>query len=365
MFANKSFDDQAERAPELDEEILRIADLSVEFRSGAARTRAVKGLSLSLHAGRVVGVAGESGSGKTTAALAAMGLLARPAVATGSVCYRGKELLGLRERQLRQHRGQHLAMIFQETATALNPVMKIGDQLMMAARAHVRGGKSESLQRVIAALEEVRLVDTTRIMASYPHELSGGMCQRVMIAMALTCGSKVLFADEPTTALDVSVQEEILELIRGIVERRRLAVMMISHDLAVLGDVCDRIVVMYQGEAVETGEVRTVLTSPAHPYTQALLACVPTLHGRHEQLPEMKPVTGSSLVAGCRFRPRCSWAAEVCEHAPELSPVTDRPGRGEARCWRRSAVMQNWLAGTDGSSAAGDVIPPGQTAQKD
>jgi oligopeptide/dipeptide ABC transporter ATP-binding protein len=365
LLANKSFGDQAERAPELDEEILRIADLSVEFRSGAAHTQAVRGLSLSLHAGRVLGVAGESGSGKTTAALAAMGLLARPAVATGSVSYRGKELLGLKERQLRLHRGQHLAMIFQETATALNPVMKIGDQLMMAARAHVRGGKSESLGRVTAALEEVRLVDTRRVMASYPHELSGGMCQRVMIAMALTCGSNVLFADEPTTALDVSVQEEILELLRGIVERRRLAVMMISHDLAVLGDVCDRIVVMYQGEAVETGEVKTVLANPAHPYTQALLACVPTLHGGHRQLPEMKPVTRTPFIAGCRFRPRCSWATEVCEQAPELSPVTDRPGRGEARCWHSSAVLQKWPSGTNGRSAAQDVSPPEQTAQRD
>lgn len=364
MFASKSFDDQAEMAPELDEEILRIADLSVEFRSGGAHTPAVRGLNLSLHAGRVVGVAGESGSGKTTAALAAMGLLARAAVATGSVSYRGKELLGLKERQLRLHRGQHLAMIFQETGTALNPVMKIGDQLMMAARAHVRGGKSESLGRVVAALEEVRLVDTGRVMASYPHELSGGMCQRVMIAMALTCGSKVLFADEPTTALDVSVQEEILELIRGIVQRRRLAVMMISHDLAVLGDICDRIVVMYQGEAVETGEVKTVLTNPAHPYTQALLACVPTLHGGHEQLPEMKPVTGSPFTAGCRFRPRCSWATEACEQAPELSPVTDRPGGGEARCWQSGAVMQKWLSGTNDSRPEKDGNAPEQTAQR-
>lgn len=365
MSASTLFEDQAERSPELDEEILRIADLSVEFRSGAVHTQAVRGLSLSLRAGRVVGVAGESGSGKTTAALAAMGLLPRAAVATGSVSYRGAELLGLKERQLRPYRGRHLAMIFQETATALNPVMRIGDQLMMAARAHVQGSKSESAERVVSALEEVRLVDTRRVMASYPHELSGGMCQRVIIAMALTCGSRVLFADEPTTALDVSVQEEILDLIRGLVERRKLAVMMISHDLAVLGDVCDRIVVMYQGEVVETGDVGPVLTKPAHPYTQALLASVPTLHGGRRRLPEMRSVKTSPFAGGCRFRPRCSWATEVCEQAPELLPVTDRPGQGAARCWRSHTVMQQRLSGTSDRDAVPDLQLPARTTQRD
>ncbi|MBM9463993.1 ABC transporter ATP-binding protein [Aeromicrobium sp. YIM 150415] len=275
--------------PEPGEEMLTVEDLVVEFGDGPTATRALRGVDLSLRAGQVLGVAGESGSGKTTAALATMGLLARGARTSGSIRYRGTELLSLPERELRQYRGSQLAMIFQETASALNPVFTVGDQLMMAARAHTPGGRGEVRRRVEAALADVRLLDTDRVMNSYPHELSGGMCQRAIIAMALSCGSRVLFADEPTTALDVSVQREILDLIRGLVDRHRLAVMMISHDLAVLSDVCDDLMVMYRGRVVESGDARTVLSAPGHPYTQALLDCIPTLHGTGGDLREITP----------------------------------------------------------------------------
>jgi ABC-type dipeptide/oligopeptide/nickel transport system ATPase component len=285
--------------PEPGAELLRIDGLNVEFRTGQRRVHALRGIELTLRAGKVLGVAGESGSGKTTSALAAMGLLPYGTAVGGSIRYLGQELVGLPERGLRRYRGRHLAMIFQETAAALNPVMRVGDQLMMAARTHASGGKAEVRERVIAAVADVRLGDADRVMSSYPHELSGGMCQRAVIAMALSCGSKVLFADEPTTALDVCVQEEILELLRSLVTRRHLALMMISHDLAVLAEICDDLAVMYRGEIVESGAAATVLRRPAHPYTQALLDCLPKLHGEKAPLPEVsRPAPHRAGVGG-------------------------------------------------------------------
>jgi peptide/nickel transport system ATP-binding protein len=344
--------------PEPGEQVLTIEGLRVEFGAGPGRTSALRGVDLALHAGRILGVAGESGSGKTTAALAAMGLLPRGATVNGSIRYRGTELLALSEKELRGYRGRHLAMIFQETATALNPVIRVGDQLMMAARTHASGGKVEARERVVAALADVRLDDAERVMSSYPHELSGGMCQRVIIAMALSCGSRVLLADEPTTALDVSVQEEILELIRGLVSRRQLAVLMISHDLAVLAEVCDELAVMYRGELVESGAAATVLQSPAHPYTRALLDCLPTLHGRRDTLPELSITAADTQTAtGCRFRSRCPWAVEACDEHPELAPVTQGEPR-LARCWRSATVLQHdrWQADADAPVASDEAV---------
>ncbi len=331
---------QPQAAPEPGELVLTIDGLEVEFHGDRAATTALRGVNLSVRAGRMLGVAGESGCGKTTSALAAMGLLSRGARVRGSVKYRGTELLTLPERELRRYRGRHLAMIFQETTTALNPVIRVGDQLMMAARTHVGGGRQAARERVVAALSDVRLPDADRVMASYPHELSGGMCQRVNIAMALSCGSQVLLADEPTTALDVSVQEEILELVRGLVDRRQLAVMMISHDLAVLAEVCDDIAVMYGGEIVESGPAGAVLGAPAHPYTQALLDCLPLLRGRRDALPEPPSGDDTGTQPGCRYRPRCGWAVDVCAKPPPLVPVLAGQPRA-ARCWRSGSVLEH------------------------
>ncbi|MCU4186674.1 ABC transporter ATP-binding protein [Acidiferrimicrobium sp. IK] len=321
------------------EEVLTVRDLRVAFGKGPGRKQALRGVDLSLHAGKVSGVAGESGSGKTTSALAAMGLLPAGASVEGSVRYRGTELLSLPERELRRYRGRHLAMVFQETSTALNPVIRVGTQLLMAARTHAGGSRQEALRRVTEALADVQLTDTDRVMSSYPHELSGGMCQRIIIAMALSCGSRVLFADEPTTALDVSVQAEVLSVIKGLVARRHLAVLMISHDLAVLAEVCDDLAVMYDGEIVESGAVDDVLRHPAHPYTAGLLECLPRLRGPRVELPELaSTVRDADHGTGCRFRPRCPWSIERCEQAPELAAL-DLGSSRQARCWRSAEVL--------------------------
>ena len=326
-----------------DEEILTVEGLRVVFNRGGVRTEAVRGLSLSMRSGRVLGVAGESGSGKTTAALAAMGLLPTGTAVTGSIKLRGQELVGLPDRELRAFRGRQVAMVFQESGTALNPVMRVGDQLMKAARANKPGTRAELRAQIENALEEVQLRDHDHVMRSYPDELSGGMCQRVVIAMALSCGSKVLLADEPTTALDVSVQREIIELIGGLVQRDKLAVMMISHDLGVLAEICDELIVMHMGEVVEIGPIGDVLARPAHPYTKALLDCLPRLHGEKAALPELAQYGEKVTSAeGCRFRHRCPLRADVCETHPDLMAVDDG-NRADtphaARCWRSELLL--------------------------
>jgi oligopeptide/dipeptide ABC transporter ATP-binding protein len=342
----------SETALEPGEEALTIRGLEVEFAVGPARTTALRGADLTLRAGAVLGVAGESGCGKTTSALAAMGLLPHGTVVRGSIRYRGTELVGLPEKELRRYRGSRMAMVFQETTAALNPVMRVGDQLMMTARAHGRCSRAEARERVLAALADVQLTDAERVMSAYPHELSGGMCQRVVIAMAVSCGSRVLFADEPTTALDVSVQHEILELLRDLVTRRGLALLMISHDLAVLADICDEIAVMYRGEIVEHGPAATVLAEPAHPYTRALLDCLPTLRGRRAALPELPSAPDDDTTSGgCRFRARCEYAIDVCQKPPALVPVrAGQPRR--SRCWRSADVLELGHAAADESPAA-------------
>jgi len=340
------------------EELLTVEELGVVFHRGGVRTEAVRGLSLSLQSGHVLGVAGESGSGKTTAALAAMGLLPVGTQVAGSIKFRGQELVGLPDKEKRAFRGREIAMIFQETGTALNPVVKVGDQLLTAARAHRKASRSELMAQIKDALSEVQLHDHEHVLRSYPDELSGGMCQRVVIAMAISCGSKVLLADEPTTALDVSVQHEIIELIAELVRREKLAVMMISHDLGVLAEICDDLLVMHMGEVVEQGPVNVVLTEPAHPYTKALLECLPRLHGEKVVLPELAEYgEKATSESGCRFRNRCPIRADVCENHPDLITIeaggSDR-GPHATRCWRSELV----LASDPGSPLREQADPP-------
>ncbi|MCO5089505.1 MAG: ABC transporter ATP-binding protein [Bosea sp.] len=283
-------------------------------------------------------MAGESGCGKSTAAIAMMGLLPSGARVSGSILYRNRQLVGLPAAQLREVRGREIAMVFQETITALNPVVRVGDQLLRAVRAHAPLTPGEALDRVTRSLLRVRLHDTQRVLASYPSELSGGMCQRVLIAMAIACGSKLLLADEPTTALDVSVQREILTLLKDLAAQG-IGILLISHDLAVLSEVASRLVVLYAGEVVEEGPTHSVIRRPRHPYSRALLACVPRLHGSHSsfvEIPEGRIDAGGG-DEGCRFRTRCGLRAEICEERPALHTIGAPSQR--SRCWRAPELM--------------------------
>ncbi len=266
------------------ESVLSIRDLSVDF---GGPTKAVSGVSIELTPGRILGVAGQSGSGKSLTALAAMGLVPSNAHVEGSIRFQGQELVGMSEKDRSRLRGSGMTMIFQETITALNPVVPIKKQLMLAVTANLDCDADEARDRVEGSLHDVKLHDVDRVMNSYPYELSGGMCQRVMIAMALVCGADVLFADEPTTALDVTVQREVIDIIRGVADERNLAVMLISHDIGVLEEVSDELAVMYQGRVVESGPSSDVIANPGHPYTAALLNSIPRISGGLTEFVEM------------------------------------------------------------------------------
>jgi oligopeptide/dipeptide ABC transporter ATP-binding protein len=285
----------------------------------------VEDLSLDIQEGEIVGMVGESGSGKTMTALAVMRLLPRGARLTGSIRLEGQELVDLRESEMREVRGARVGMVFQEPAAALNPVFTVGAQLMAATRAHRDLSRSESRARAIELLGNVGLPEPELRLRQYPHQLSGGMCQRVMIAMALASGARLLIADEPTTSLDVTIQDEIVRLIRRLAVESGIAVLFISHDLGLVSRLCHRVAVVYAGQVVETGPTRALLESPLHPYTKALLRCVPNLHEVgvvRRGIPGTPPLPGSTPT-GCRFRPRCEFAIEACEAPQHLEPMAD------------------------------------------
>jgi peptide/nickel transport system ATP-binding protein len=319
-------------------DVLAVRGLEVAFGADrGAGQLAVRGLDVTLRPGRVLGVAGESGSGKSSLALAVMGLIPHGARVVGSIRYAGNELVGMPEKKLRHLRGSQIAMVSQETAGALNPTLRVGQQMRMVLRAHFPAGREELQTRMTRALEDVQLRDIPRVLHSYPSQLSGGMCQRVVIAMALACGSHVLLADEPTTALDVTVQGEIIRLLRRLVAERGLALMMISHDLAVLNEICDDLVVMYRGEVVESGPIAAILRSPAHPYTRGLLNSVPRMSNRGADLPTIPMAeAGSPAEDGCRFAGRCRWRVPGCDARQQLKPLAGDTGRAArlVRCHR-------------------------------
>ena len=316
--------------------VLEVTDLETNFKTPAGLVRAVDGVSLSLERGKTIGIVGESGSGKSVLSRSIMGLLpSGNVVRKGSVRYQGQEIGQLSPNQLRDFWGPEMAMIFQDPMTSLNPVMKIGNQITESIRYHLDQSKSESKETALALLQSVRIPEPAKRLNEYPHQLSGGMRQRVCIAVALACGPRLLIADEPTTALDVTVQSQILDLLQGQQEARFMAMILVTHDLGVVAGRTDEIAVMYAGQIVERAPTKVLFSKMKMPYTEALLKSIPKIENpSHTRLLAIsgRPPSLVDPPRGCRFEPRCLYAQDRCrEEMPPLM-LAETPGH-EYRCW--------------------------------
>jgi peptide/nickel transport system ATP-binding protein len=325
----------------LTEPVLSVRDLRVSFRTEDEHVRAVRGVSFDLAAGEILGVVGESGCGKSTVAMALTALnRGRGASLDGEVRFDGGNLLARSDAELRAVRGAQIAMIFQDPMTSLTPVHRVGSLIAEVLRAHEPISRAAARARAIELLGEVGIPSPSDRVDDFPHEFSGGMRQRVMIAMALACRPAVLIADEPTTALDVTIQAQILRLIRRLRAEHRTAVILITHDLGVIAQVADRVAVMYAGRIVEQAPAARLFAAPRHPYTRALLASVPRVDRPRSvrlQAIDGQPPSMALEDAGCAFAPRCAWAAAVCGRLPELERRGEDPGHLDA-CWRSSEL---------------------------
>ncbi|MEO0914271.1 MAG: ABC transporter ATP-binding protein [Pseudomonadota bacterium] len=310
--------------------VLSVRDLVVEIPTRGAVLRPVDRVSYDIRAGEILGVVGESGAGKSMTGNAVIGLLDRPAhIASGEVWLKDQRIDGLKGEALRRVRGKGIGMVFQDPLTSLNPLLPIGEQISETILEHLKVSKAEAEARALAALEEVGIPGAAQRMGSYPHEFSGGMRQRVVIALALCAEPDLVIADEPTTALDVSVQAQIIALLKRLCRERGTAVMLVTHDMGVIAEACDRVAVMYAGRLAELGPVREVLTAAAHPYTSGLMGATPLASKglkRLNQIPGAMPRLGS-LPSGCAFSPRCPYVQEKCKADPPP------PMEGRAACW--------------------------------
>jgi len=309
--------------------LLEVRDLCTVFAGEEGVARAVDGASFTVCPGETVGLVGESGCGKTVTALSILGLVPAPAgrIAGGDILFRGRSLLGLPADEMRRRRGSDISMVFQEPTSALNPVLTCGEQVAEVLREHCGCGRRQARRHAIDMLRRVHLPDPERQAQSYPHQLSGGMCQRVMLAMALACRPSLLIADEPTTALDVTIQAQILELLQELQADERMAILLITHDLAVVAAVADRVAVMYAGRVVESGSIEQVFESPRHPYTQGLLASLPSLETRPGPLAAIPGTVPhpARLPSYCRFYDRCRHRQERC-FLEDPPPTAVAPG---------------------------------------
>lgn len=309
------------------ESLLSVDDLKVRFKTEDGYVSTVNGVSFDVEKGETLAIVGESGSGKSVTSLALMGILpANGEVYNGELRFEDKDLRNLTKKQYRQLRGNEIAMIFQEPMTALNPVFTIGYQLRETLMLHYKLSKDQAQKKGIEMLETVGIPDAEKVMGRFPHQLSGGMRQRVMIAMALSCNPKLLIADEPTTALDVTIQAQILTLLRNLKEKSNTSIMIITHDLGVVAELADRVIVMYAGEVVEQAPINELFERPLHPYTQGLMASIPKIHDVVDELYSIEGTVPNpaAMPTGCKFHPRCPLGDIECTKVhPALEFVSD------------------------------------------
>ena len=318
----------------MDTPMLQVKNLCTSFNVDAGEVRAVNGISFNLDKGKVLGIVGESGSGKSVTAYSIMRILVEPGkIVGGEILFNGEDIVKYSKKQMREFRGKRVSIIFQDPMTSLNPTFTIGNQLREAILLHTDRNRAEANARALEMLQLVGVNEPEKRLKQYPHELSGGMRQRVMIAMALACEPDILIADEPTTALDVTIQAQILELMKDLQKKMGMAIIMITHDLGVIADMCDEIIVMYAGRVCERGTVDEIFYNPRHEYTKGLLRSIPTLNGGHDRLIPIagSPVDLTNLPKGCAFASRCDRCMKIClTEQPEEVRVNDSH---IASCW--------------------------------
>ena len=326
---------KGESAMDQRDTVLEVRDLCVEFNTAEGKVQAINRLDYILHAGEKLGIVGESGSGKSVSSLAVMGLIPNPPgrITQGEILYKGQDLLKKSEREMERIRGNEISMIFQEPMTSLNPIHRCGAQIAESLRLHRGMNKKEAMAEVVQMMRAVGIANPEARALEYPHQMSGGMRQRVMIAMALACRPNILIADEPTTALDVTIQAQILDLIRDLNRELDTAVLFITHDLGVVSELCDTVIVMYTGRIVEQAPVQDLFRDPKHPYTVGLMEAIPRITREREPLSTIQGMVPNPTeqIQGCTFWPRCPHASEQCR--TEAPPMTELSGTRRVRCW--------------------------------